>query len=317
MKHLILPFLLPAALHAQVNCTELLVDGFSYTAFDPGLQVLIHNNSDEFISYPMCDVIDANGDTLIHAMAQTFGIGENSSQLHTMVMPFPVIASPFTGTIALHYTTIDGIFICDFEMDNVDLCPPAPCADLQVFAYGLTPSVNASLIWTVTDAGQNELATGGLQLNTILPPTAFDSLCLPPGFYTLNISQPFPTGEEIMVGLTTAFFEIEGPSGVTAIDGTLSLPFVFHLNCIDGTQGIGDQAITGPRVQVIGNLMEINSSDRSPIGSIAIMDSMGRIIRTAHSNDERLVIDLDGNGAGAFLVRPMDVSWPAQRFILN
>ncbi len=319
MKRLLLPLLLmPCFAQAQVDCADLQIESFGHAPFGSGLHVWFHNGSTELLGYPYFDLLDANGDTLIPGGLNSFGILAGTSQLYTMSMPFPAIVSPFSGSLVLHYSSVDGDYTCTYPLANVDLCPAEPCAPLQVYAYGNGTSVNASLAWTVTDPQNNEVATGGLQLNVLLPPTAQEDLCLPPGFYTLNISQPFPTGEAITVGVTTALFQSDGPSGITSVDGTLTLPFIYYLSCIDGTQGIHDATASAPVLMIQGRTMSFNMQEDRMIGPLAVIDAMGRTIMQYTFNSSTATFDLGNLAPGAYSLRSLqnENTWPAQRFLL-
>lgn len=322
MRHiLLLPALfLTGALAAQTTCDSIHIESVQYAPFGDGLHVTLHNGTLQFLNSPTLDVLDADGDTLAEGVMEFFGILPGYTNLHQVHFT-PQPASPFTGTIRLHYNDGNGLVSCAFQMTDIDLCPPDGCVPLMTFAYqqGGDP-VEMDLDWSVTDADNNQVDGGVLHKDGSGFGYVVSELCLVPGAYTLHMAQPVAAGNLIQVGMTQANFAYtDGVLVQLPVGGSVDLPFEYYIHCADGTQGISVQQANAPTLIVDGRTLRISTNDGSSLGKLVLLDGLGRIARTITANASTTFSDLSGFASGVYILRSIDGDnhWPAQRFILH
>lgn len=297
------------------------IASMQYAPFGDGFHIQLHNGSTQFFSYPVFEVVDADGDTLNEGSFNFFGIAPGDTQLHQVALVPPLPTTPFTGTLVLRLLTIDGESTCSFDMSEVDLCPTEACIPLQVYAYqqGGSP-VDTDLDWSVTDADNTALANGVLHIDEIGFGYAVADLCLAPGAYTLHMAQAVAAGNVIQVGMTQASFAYtDGTNAQLPIGGSVDHPFNFFAPCADEAQSIGTRTPPAPNLIVDGRTLRMNTNDGSALGTLILLDGMGRVARTITTTASTAFSDLSAFASGAYILRSLDAdkAWPAQRFILN
>ncbi len=313
---------LPGVLSAQF-CDSLEITSVQYAPFGGGLHVLLHNASTELLSVPTFDAYDANGDTLVLGAFNFFGIGPGVTQLHQLplVAGASEAASPFTGTLLLHYQDEVDDQTCLYPFIAIDLCPaPQPCIPLLVYAYQQGGLVETDLDWSVSDADNIVQADGVLHMDGTGFGYATAELCLPPGAYSMHMEQDVPAGNILQVGMTQAGFAYsDGTNTQLPVGGSVDHAFGFYASCIDDEQTINEPGAEAPTVFIEGRVLWITSLDGSALGPMIILDDMGRTVRSIRANADRIAADLSALAPGAYLVRSIgpEISWAAQRFILH
>ncbi len=316
-----LPALLFAnALAAQSTCDSVQVEGMRYDPFGNGVQVTLFNGSAGFLSGPTVDLFDANGDTLGIGFQEFFGILSGSSSVHRVQFT-PQPPTPFTGIIRLNYTDWDGPVTCEWSLADMQLCPPDSCSPLGVYAYqqGGAP-VAMDIDWSVTDATNAVQASGVLQMEVATFGYAVEPLCLPPGDYTLHMSQAVAAGTIIQVGLTQDDFAwTSGTNTQLPPGGSVEHPFSFFGPCAEGTQSVREQRTAQPTLTVQDRSLTVRAQGDAPLGTLAVLDASGRVLRTVRVNDTSTTIELHPAAPGCYVLRALDAraTWPAQRFILH
>ncbi|HQW41616.1 MAG: hypothetical protein IPO87_07205 [Flavobacteriales bacterium] len=319
MRHLLtLPLLLLySATAAQTTCDSLRIDSVWYAPFGDGLQISLFNESMQFLSGPTLDLIDAQGDTLVHGILEFFGIFQGPSVHQLQFTPQP--ETPYTGTVVVNYSDGNGEMHCDLALSGVDLCPPSGCLPAEVFAYqqGGNP-VPMELVWSVTDAGNNTVNNGVLQMDSTGFGFLTTGVCLLPGTYTLHMEQPEPAGTSIHVGMTQAGFAYtDGVIVQLTVGGSVDLPFDYYRNCVDGAQGIAQQQVELPTLIVDGQSLRITSGTNLPLGKLLLLDAMGRVVQRSNNTTNSAILDISGCAGGSYILRPSHPGhWPAQRLIL-
>ncbi|HEY0977035.1 MAG TPA: hypothetical protein VGE21_06150 [Flavobacteriales bacterium] len=317
MRHLLtLPvLLLCGTASAQVDCDSVRVDSIRYAPFGDGLQISLFNQNTHFLSGPTVDVWNANGDTLGQGYLEFFVLFEGPSLHQVHFTPQP--PSPFTGTVVLHYNDGEGEAQCELSVDALDLCPPAGCVPVEVFAYqqGGNP-VAMDLPWSVTDTDKTVMASGVLQMDGSGFGFATTGICLLPGAYTLHMTQPEPAGTSIQVGMTQlGFAYTDGLTVPLPIGGSVDLPFDYYLLCADGTQSIVPSTMEAPTLIVDGSMLHITSN--APLGNLTVIDALGRTVHRLSSLGTRASVDLGGSSKGTYLLCSENRNWPTQRFVLR
>ena len=317
MRTALIPLLIaPVMGTAQSLCDSLAIGSFTYDPFDSGLHIRLLNNSTSFISYPYFDVNDDQGVNIVQGSLGFFGILPGDEQLHVLDVGGTLPSSPFTGSVVLHYTTLDGDSTCTYPMDDVSLCPADSCFPFQVYAFSQSGPINAQFAWTITDADNVIVDNGALELQAAVE--ALETACTPPGEYTLNVQWPFPTGEPVQIGVTASYFEAVPISVAMPSTGVVTMPFTFFEPCIDNTQSLDEPVQPVALITVDGRLVRISSTNGLPLGDLLITDAMGRTVRTLRANGSTVSVDLGQVTIGTYLLRTLDptAATIAQRFIL-
>lgn len=318
--HLLASLLLQEALPAQ-TCDSLAIDSVLYAPFGGGLHATLHNGSTRMLSGPMLDVYDADGDTIVLNAFNFFAIAPGSAQMNQLPLYFGATlpASPFTGSLVLSYSDMDGAHSCTFPLDSVDLCPSGACAPLAVFAYQQGGQVETDLDWSVSDAENITQASGVLHMDTLGFGYTLAELCLPPGNYTLHMQQAIPAGNIIQVGMTRVDLAWnDGTNTQLPIGGSVDHAFSFYGLCADGAQAITGTRADTPILAMDGRTLWVASRTGSVLGTLLILDGMGRTVRSIRANAARITSDLNELAAGTYLLRSINAgnTWTAQRFIL-
>lgn len=310
--------LAPLVAGAQSLCDSLAIGSFTYDPFGNGLHIRLLNNSTSFISYPFFDVNDDQGANIVQGSLSFFGILPGTDQLHLLEVGNELPPTPFTGSLVLHYTTVDGDGTCTYPMDAVNLCTADSCFPFQVYAFSQSGPINAQFGWTIQDADNGVVASGALTLSAGGTLEAVEVACLPPGEYTLNVQWPFPTGEPVQVGVTASYFEANPVTVALPSTGAVSMPFTLFEPCIDGTQGLDEALRLAALIAVDGRMVHISSINGLPLGDLQITDTMGRPVRTIRACGSTVTVDLGDVAAGTYLLRVLDPSTAAaaQGFIL-
>jgi hypothetical protein len=312
--------LVSSSLAAQSACDSVQIHLLQYAPFtDTALIVVAQNNGTEFLSYPQFSLIATGGDTLARENINFFGLGP-SAQTHLVpLIPGEDLPStPFTGTLELRYITVNGDASCAFPFSG-GLCPTTFCTPLNVYLYnfGTFEVFTADFPWNVTNSEGLVVGSGTLSIDADDQQQDFGELCLAPGHYELHVSQDGDVGEHYMFGVTQgeAMFNVSGPSAELQAGSQATLPFSYYPACISGTNAIDEVRTTAPRILADGRQVMI-IRDGLPLGQLAVFDSTGRRVQRTSTSASSIAIDLSGAAPGAYVVRSVTGTWPAQRFIL-
>jgi len=317
LLRLALPTLMAGTASAQNLCDQISIDRIGYAPFGNGLEVVVHNGNDEFLSYPTVQLIDAMGDTLGSSLLQFFGITPHSDQIHQIADLEQTPSTPFSGNVVLSYSTMDGLELCAFPITSAMLCPVEACIPLQVYTYFLSNAPASELTWTISDQDGVEAAQGVLEVDpngTI----AISELCLPAGHYTLQAHQSSGDAWSFPIGLVTPDWTIEDAvHGTISAGEELTFDFSFFEPCMAIGQSIRTNEASQLWIQVVDQRLHVRSNDQRTIGSLWIMDAMGRFVRDERTNNAaEIALDLGDLATGTYLVRSPTHAWPTQRIFV-
>lgn len=303
---------------AQLDCADLSVDHLLYAAFtDTAMELQVQNASSTQINYPWFSVVDSNADTVARSFGSFFVLPTGSVKNHVPLAPgMSLPASPFTGTVVLHYAAFPGDSTCAFAVTNLELCPPEPCTEVVLYVYQLDTVGDPWLYWTLRNSANTIVANGEMQPAIGDPGSSLDTLCLAPGDYELEIEQsPFATPGSFVATMMRTLYDLEGPH--VEFTGNGLLPFTFFPACVDGTnavQGPDTHALTW---SVDRSLLSVTDPTGSPIGNIEIFNAHGALIAQRQVNEASTTIDLSGQATGVLLFSIVtDSGRTVQRFIL-
>lgn len=307
---------------AQDPCDSLEILHVRYHPFfDTVVNVTTDGTGTQFFSGPQFNLIDEQGDTIARQPFEFFGIGGGIQTNHLQLLPGEQLpSSPFSGSLVL-YAWIDGPDTCTWAV-GTDLCPPDSCIPLNVYLYSQAPGgqpFTTSFTWQVHDSLHTTVASGILEINVFGQQQDIADLCLPPGHYELHLQQAEDIGVEYAVGVSQGGdpFIDSGPSTTLQPGGQVMLPFDYYAPCISGSNGIGEAVPIAPVLIVDGHTVHLNSAKGSALGSIAVLDATGQLVRSIDARSSTASVDLSGLAAGVYLLRPTNASWPAQRFVLH
>lgn len=282
-------------------CDSLNILELQYGAFnDSTVNVTVMNFSSTLFDYPGFILLDNNGDTVAIETVNYFGIG-GGPQLHTLsIVPGMVPPSgTFVGELQL-WTGFYTAQACLFPVDQ-DLCPPGPCAPFYISIGNMGGGmVNSVFDWEVLDSlGTTTLASGQMTLGAEQTDTA--NLCLPPGMYVLEMSQPAPSGGQLFMGATDLPWEAPSISQgfVQGTQNTMALPF--YPLCADFSNSIPDQAHSAALSLVLRD-NQLLITAQAPLGNLLVHDMQGRILLSTRSNSTAHALDVSGLAAGAYVL---------------
>jgi hypothetical protein len=284
-------------------CDSLVLSPLSWHPFtDTALVLSAANSSSTLFDYPGFVLLDTQGDTLAQETVGYFGIGQGPQPHVLDVKPGAIIPQgSFIGQLEL-WTFFYQALGCVWT-DTLNLCPPAPCAPLEITManYG-GAFVIGSFVYAITDENGNTVASGTLELDA-LNQQDLAPACLPPGNYTLSVVQPTPLGGQLVYGISAQ--PVLGPQQPFVQGGaTNSLNFSFHPSCSSGTNGISE-AMPASDLDVRslqGSLLIICRSGDA-LGAIAVLDAQGRLVATASSNTNTLTLGVPGAPPGLLLIQ--------------
>ncbi len=316
----VLPALLLAGpASAQHICDQIAVESIQYAPFGGGLEVMIHNGNDQFLSHPSVLLVNTTGDTLGTSSMSFFGIAEHSSQLHQVEIAGAPTPSPFSGAVHVNYIDMDGSGGCVIQFKGAILCPEQICTPLTIMAYQFGNLPAGELSWTLTNTSGEEMAQGTLVIDPNSPGADTDEVCLPAGGYILRMEQTSGELGEFPITITSA-----EPTSGGFVKGSLQpgepleMPFTLYGPCVGIAQGVRINEPVVPLVWTVGQQLHI-ATDGTPIGPIQVLDAMGRTVQQGRSSSDRAVIDLPTLSHGTYLLRSLDPAnpWRTQRFVLR
>jgi hypothetical protein len=312
---------LPALLSAQNPCGDVSIVSLVHAPFFGSVQVTAQNNGSFFFGYPQFSLVDTNADTVATEQINFFGLAGGGTQLHTMeaVPGAPVPADPFTGTLVLKYTGMNGDSLCTFPIVNDELCPQDPCMNLILYAYLQQPMVTTDLDWTLVDDQGVPQGQGSFHLDALGWGQDHDTLCLPPGNYTWHVEQPIPAGTSIIAGAMQEDFLSTGPTTPVPIGGSVDIALDYYPECVAAGQGIEAHEVQPLIVVVADGSLVLRHRDGASIGEITIFDGGGRSVHRSSTGSSEARVALDGLAPGLNLVRTRNEEGKSsvQRIILQ
>lgn len=239
-------------------CDSLIINSVTWGPFsDSTLVVHVNNNSSSLFDYPGFVLLNDQGQTLGQETVDFFGIPAENWHILAVPDDADMPEGTFDATLQL-WVNFYGQQACTFNMD-LSLCPPEACSPLYPSVMNLGSGIaTGSFSYEILE-DDVAVASGALSLSAEQG-TDSDTLCLPPGEYTMTLTadQP-PTGGQPYFGVTAPGYA-QGPlEPVDFVTGGSEVDFDFYEPCMDITTaveavapGAGLQLITGPGLVQVG-----------------------------------------------------------------
>jgi hypothetical protein len=309
-KHL--PTLLPAwayilalPVFGQPPCAQLSIEHLQYDAFDPSaVELVVNNQSNELFSYPGFVLVDDQGDTLAREQVSFFGIGTGPQAHYLSANPDVTIpTSVFDATLVLLGNFGDTLY-CTWDLEDITLCPPDSCIQAEIYLTNTGPLVEFNAFWWMYDTNDGtQVANGFLNMDDVNA-THFDTICVPPGAYTLEFSGFSPIDETYISGITPNYQFTLGTNTALRQDSTpLDLSFTWYTVCVDGTNGITTPMERELTIDQLGSHLRITDAMGAALGDISLWSTDGRLVGQWTTNTASIDIPLHHLASGIRVVR--------------
>lgn len=287
------------------DCDSLQIVSIMYEAFgDSLIEVHLTNAGSEIFSYPGLILFNADGDTIAVEEVNSFGIGTTSIHLLSIHPDADLTDPEFSGTLEL-WTNFYDTLACTFPVE-VQLCPPGECATIVPYAANLGGAlVNDTFNYSILNDEGEAVATGTITLTDSVQFNT-DTICIPPGDYTVEVFLTGPgTGGGPYFGVAAPGHS-SGPQVPVTSPG-VPLEFTFYDECSNIPQVIGPiENEAGIRfTQHAGHIL-IEEINGTPLRSIELIAPDGKIILIRSPSGAHYRIGTADLGAGLYLVRVID-----------
>ncbi len=281
------------------GCEGLEITSIMYEAFgDSLIEVHVTNAGPGLYSYPGFILYNGNGDTVAIETVDLFGIGEVSTHRLSIHPDADQTIPSFGGSLQLWTNFYDSLN-CTFPVE-VELCPPA-CATIIPYVTNLGGAITNNTFTYTISGPDGEMATGELLLADELQSDT-DTICLPPGEYTMQVEAGSgPGAGQPWAGVLTPG-NFGGPQQPMA-SPPVQIEFSFYEQCteiIDVIDGPRDHS--GLRFRQTVDQLLIERED-GPIGTIVLMDAKGAILRAEDASGSQAQITIGDLAAGVYILK--------------
>jgi hypothetical protein len=317
---LVLSYALASVLQAQSPCDSVNIVSINYDAMHKdSIELVINNQSSAFFSYPNFILLNAMNDTIAFESVNFFGIG-NYDQGHILKIEQPFSGNTISGGQLLLKTgfgdSLECIFTSDFE-----LCSEA-CSELIVSLQSTGPIDSTETInVSVTDSMSNVVYFESFVLDS-LEFFKYDSLCLPPGEYTIEFDQIDSNANTLFFGLNT-FFLSTGVNGNSNADSMTQHFIVWercvHPQIINPPNAVNEVNAPAASISamVANQTLLLNSNENELIEHIALYDLSGRLVLDKAPNTSATEIDVSHLQHGIYIAKAqVNGVWVAKRIWL-
>jgi hypothetical protein len=281
-------------------CDSLMIISIRYHGLSDSLiEVHVINAGATFFNYPGFILLDQTGDTIAMEQVNAFGLME----YHQLVIhPDADLTLPvFNGTLQL-WTGFYDELACSIPV-QVDLCPPPDCAIIIPYVMNLGGAMTIGT-FQYEIHGLGGLVTAGEIVLDAENQFSSDTICLPPGNYTMYTTGDATAGQP-WAGVTT-MGSFGGPQvpvqGVSPFPPT-PLEFTFYEQCIPITESVVDA--TADEFILLQSRDELMISARSGeiLSGAWLFNANGAVIGTASAPGHVQRFPLSGLASGVYLVR--------------
>jgi hypothetical protein len=297
---------LGATVQAQSPCDSVNIVSITYDAMHKdSIELVINNQSSAFFNYPNFILLNAADDTIAYETVNFFGLG-NYDQGHILKIEPPFSSNTITGGKLLLKTgfgdSLECIFTSDFE-----LCSEA-CSELIVSLQSTGPIDSTETInVSVTDSLSNVVYFESFVLDSLVF-FKYDSLCLPPGDYTIEFDQLDSNSTTLFFGLNT-FFLSTGINGNSNADNTTQHFSIwercFHPEIISPPNAVDELNAFAASIsaRVANQTLLMSSSQNELLEHIALYDLSGRLVLDKAPNTSAATINVSHLQHGIYIAK--------------
>ena len=278
--------------NAQEDCINLTPVSFGYAPFDSDrMEVRIQNNGSGGWSYPSLVFYNTSGDTIAWRAAEFFGIG--SDQVFTLDITHPEAINDGGVYPRLElWTGFNDSLRCEWVLSG-EFCFPSICATVHPYVLSSDPAAaGTTFTWNINGdngesaaSGEMTMALGGVEV--------MDTVCLPPGNYSLTMLNPSISGN----GTT---YQMRGRSGSTSTSPVVevnafgSSDFTVLEACIDGANAVAEIPSEEMSLNIVNGTLHLQLPIDAAASTVELFDAAGRILH--RSTDNKILRDLDLSG---------------------
>ena len=278
--------------NAQEDCINLTPVSFGYAPFDSDrMEVRIQNNGSGGWSYPSLVFYNTSGDTIAWRAAEFFGIGND--QVFTLDITHPEAINDGGVYPRLElWTGFNDSLRCEWVLSG-EFCFPSICATVHPYAFSSDPAAaGTTFTWNINSdngesaaSGEMTMALGGVEV--------MDTVCLPPGNYSLTMLNPSISGN----GTT---YQMRGRSGSTSTSPVIevnafdSSDFTVLEACIDGANAVTEIPSEELRLNIVNGILHLQFPIGEAASTVELFDGAGRVLH--RSTDNKILRDLDLSG---------------------
>lgn len=283
-------------------CDSVSIFSVSWQPFtDTALEVYASYPLDQgCIDYPGFILLNGT-DTVASETVNFFCLADASHALSLGSAPVP--EGTFDGELQL-WSNFYSEQVCTFDL-QLDLCPPGPCTQLLAYVNNFGDALADAMIdWTVSDQDAVVQASGQFHLHDAQQ-SEYDTLCLPPGQYTLTAISAQPlTGGQLVLGVTSGhMYALDRSVPIPQGAGGATLPFTFYGPCI-GANGIPSHPESaGLLCGSDGNAISIGTADERPIGPFTVVDARGSVLYSSNGTANTARIPCGAWAPGVYVLR--------------
>lgn len=287
----------------EAACDSVVIYDISWQPFtDTALEVFAGNLSQECFDYPQFILLNGT-DTVAEESVNFFCLPSSAS--HVLDIGSAGIPEvPFSGELHL-WTAFLTTPACIFDV-NVDLCPDTACRNLIAYVQNVGDALsNAVIQWYVNDDNGTAVAEGQFALSGSQQSDA-DTMCLPPGHYTLVAMSGVPlTGGQLILGVGSGHqYAIDRMIQLPPGAGGGQLPFTFYGPCIDPDNGlIENMGASGLSFGYSDGAVIVRSTGEGSIGRLELLDHTGRLLRILVSASSTAFINVSDLASGMYIIR--------------
>jgi hypothetical protein len=279
-------------------CHELQIEVQWHPFTDTAVVVHVTNPSAELFDYPNFILFDDQGDTLAIETVNFFGIATESWHMLSVV-DGAVLSNDLNGTLEL-WTGFTTTLACTWN-GPFALCPPPFCAPVHPGIMNMGGAlVLGAFTYMVHDAGGTLVAEGDWDLTEAVQ-MAYDTLCLPPGQYTMRVVPHQASTGGAAVFTVAAPGWVQGPMALVYQSEENTMPFDFFGACVDVGQSIHEPAPDPLRAAPVRGGLWVHRTDQRPLGELWLFDAQGRALYHATTASARVHVPV--SGPGVYVVR--------------
>jgi len=317
---LFLCFTFASILLAQSPCDSVNIVSINYDAMHKdSIELVINNQSSAFFSYPNFILLNATNDTLAFETVNFFGLG-NYDQGHILKIEQSFSGNTINGGQLLLQTGFGDSLECVFTSD-FELCSEV-CSELIVSLQSTGPIDSTEIInVSVTDSLSNVVFFESFVLDSLVF-FKYDSLCLPPGDYTIEFDQLDSNATTLFFGLNT-FFLSTGINGNSIADNTTQHFSIWerclHPEIISPPNAVNELNVLTASISaaVVNQTLLMSSNQNELLEHIALYDLSGRLVLEKSPNTSATAINVSNLRHGIYIAKAqVNGVWIAKRIWL-